>query len=71
MFCHYHFRNLHNFIIPILNFRAVLNSQEATPNNILRFFTGWLIKMTIDNPGELDGLMDEDAYGKFVKSLDG
>lgn len=32
---------------------------------------GWLIKMTIDNPGELDGLMDEDAYGKFVKSLDG
>ncbi|KAL2088547.1 hypothetical protein ACEWY4_015446 [Coilia grayii] len=32
---------------------------------------GWLIKMTIDNPGELDGLMNEDAYDKFVKSLDG
>lgn len=31
---------------------------------------GWLIKMTIGNPGELDGLMNEDAYGKFVKSLD-
>ncbi|XP_028812529.1 glycine cleavage system protein H (aminomethyl carrier), b [Denticeps clupeoides] len=32
---------------------------------------GWLIKMTINNPGELDALMDESAYEKFVKSLDG
>ncbi|XP_029901464.1 glycine cleavage system protein H (aminomethyl carrier), b [Myripristis murdjan] len=31
---------------------------------------GWLIKMTIENPGELDGLMDEAAYEKFVKSLE-
>ncbi|KAM4631270.1 glycine cleavage system protein H (aminomethyl carrier), b [Polymixia lowei] len=31
---------------------------------------GWLIKMTIGKPGELDSLMDEAAYEKFVKSLE-
>lgn len=30
---------------------------------------GWLIKMTIANPGEVEALMDEDAYNKFVQSL--
>jgi len=29
---------------------------------------GWLIKMTIENPGELDALMDDAAYGNFIKS---
>ncbi|XP_010902172.1 glycine cleavage system protein H (aminomethyl carrier), b [Esox lucius] len=31
---------------------------------------GWLIKMTIDNPVEVDGLMDEDRYETFIKSLE-
>ncbi|CAG5856008.1 unnamed protein product [Menidia menidia] len=31
---------------------------------------GWLIKMTIAKPEELDSLMDQAAYDKFVKSLD-
>ncbi|KAM7406121.1 hypothetical protein PAMP_000520 [Pampus punctatissimus] len=31
---------------------------------------GWLIKMTIEKPEELDGLMDQAAYDKFIKSLD-
>ncbi|CAL8243667.1 unnamed protein product [Lota lota] len=31
---------------------------------------GWLIKMTIENPAELDGLMDDAAYEKFIKSLE-
>jgi len=31
---------------------------------------GWLIKMTIEKPAELDELMDEAAYEKFIKSLD-
>ncbi|XP_030232430.1 glycine cleavage system protein H (aminomethyl carrier), b [Gadus morhua] len=31
---------------------------------------GWLIKMTIENPSELDGLMDDAAYEKFIKSLE-
>ncbi|XP_031425594.1 glycine cleavage system protein H (aminomethyl carrier), b isoform X2 [Clupea harengus] len=50
-----------------------INTELAqTPGlvNSACFEGGWLIKMTIDNPGEVDDLMDEDAYGKFVKSLD-
>ncbi|XP_033838838.1 glycine cleavage system protein H (aminomethyl carrier), b [Periophthalmus magnuspinnatus] len=31
---------------------------------------GWLIKMSIEKPEELDGLMDQSAYDKFVKSLE-
>ncbi|XP_076879722.1 glycine cleavage system protein H (aminomethyl carrier), b [Brachyhypopomus gauderio] len=31
---------------------------------------GWLIKMTIENPGELEALMDEAAYEKYIKSLE-
>ncbi|CAM4622616.1 unnamed protein product [Lepidochelys olivacea] len=31
---------------------------------------GWLIKMTVDNPSELNELMNEDAYEKFIKSIE-
>lgn len=31
---------------------------------------GWLVKMTIEKPAELDALMDEAAYEKLIKSLD-
>ncbi|XP_009888696.1 PREDICTED: glycine cleavage system H protein, mitochondrial [Charadrius vociferus] len=31
---------------------------------------GWLIKMTVENPAELDELMNEDAYEKYVKSIE-
>ncbi|XP_026992407.1 glycine cleavage system protein H (aminomethyl carrier), b [Tachysurus fulvidraco] len=31
---------------------------------------GWLIKMTITNPAELEALMDEAAYEKYIKSLE-
>ncbi|XP_061820009.1 glycine cleavage system protein H (aminomethyl carrier), b [Nerophis lumbriciformis] len=34
------------------------------------YSNGWLIKMTIEQPEELDGLMDQVAYDKFVKSLE-
>ena len=27
---------------------------------------GWFFKMTLADPSELDGLMDEDAYVKFI-----
>lgn len=30
---------------------------------------GWLFKMTVSNPGEIDGLMDEAAYAAYVKDL--
>ncbi|XP_066569901.1 glycine cleavage system protein H (aminomethyl carrier), b [Amia ocellicauda] len=31
---------------------------------------GWLIKMTIDNPAELEELMDEDGYERYIKSIE-
>ena len=30
---------------------------------------GWFFKLRLDNPGELDGLMDEGAYRDWVKTL--
>ena len=31
---------------------------------------GWFFKLKLSNPGELDGLMDQAAYDKFVAELD-
>jgi glycine cleavage system H protein len=30
---------------------------------------GWFFKLKLDNPAELDGLMDEAAYREWVKTL--
>ncbi len=30
---------------------------------------GWFFKLTLSNPGELEGLMDANAYAAWVKSL--
>jgi glycine cleavage system H protein len=30
---------------------------------------GWFFKLKLDNPGELDGLMDETAYQEWLKTL--
>ena len=30
---------------------------------------GWFFRVKLDNPGELDGLMDEGAYRDWVKTL--
>jgi len=30
---------------------------------------GWFFKVNLDNPGELDGLMDEGAYRDWIKTL--
>ena len=30
---------------------------------------GWFFKLTLSNPSELDGLMDEGAYKEFVSGL--
>jgi len=30
---------------------------------------GWFFKIKLNNPGELDGLMDEGAYREWVKTL--
>jgi glycine cleavage system H protein len=30
---------------------------------------GWFFKLRLENPGELDGLMDEAAYREWIKTL--
>ena len=30
---------------------------------------GWFFKLKLDNPGELDGLMDEGTYRDWIKTL--
>jgi glycine cleavage system H protein len=30
---------------------------------------GWFFKLTLENPGELEGLMDENGYREWVKTL--
>ena len=30
---------------------------------------GWFFKLKLDNPGELDGLMDEGSYRDWIKTL--
>ena len=30
---------------------------------------GWFFKLRLDNPGELDGLMDEGAYREWIRTL--
>jgi glycine cleavage system H protein len=30
---------------------------------------GWFFKIRLDNPGELEGLMDEAAYREWIKAL--
>ena len=30
---------------------------------------GWIFKITVTNPDELDDLMDLDSYNKFVESI--
>ncbi|XP_028823256.1 glycine cleavage system H protein, mitochondrial-like [Denticeps clupeoides] len=31
---------------------------------------GWLIKMTVENPAELEALMEEAAYERYVRSIE-
>ena len=31
---------------------------------------GWLFKLKLSNPSELDGLLDADAYAEYLKTID-
>ena len=48
---------------------AAIEEDPATVNEDAEG-EGWFFKVTIADPGELDGLMDEAAYRDFVAGLD-
>lgn len=37
---------------------------------VFALFLGWLIKMTISVPEEMDALMDEATYERYIKSIE-
>ena len=52
----------------IIGANALLeDAPEMINNDPLE--SGWIFKMTIANPGELDSLMNLDSYKQFVESI--
>jgi len=49
---------------------AVNKALEATPELINKdaFGEGWIAKIKMDNPSELDGLMTAEGYEKYIKT---
>ncbi|PSC04662.1 glycine cleavage system protein H [Alsobacter soli] len=57
---------------PVSGEVAEVNSElEGSPATVNEdpLGKGWFVKLKLTNPGELDALMDEDAYKAFVASL--
>ncbi|KAM4743816.1 glycine cleavage system protein H (aminomethyl carrier), b [Anableps anableps] len=58
---------------PLTGEVTAINTELAENPGLVNkscYADGWLIKMTIEKPEELDKLMDQPAYDKFIKSLD-
>ena len=49
----------------VLEFNEALNDQPELVNND-PYGEGWMIKVTVDNPAELDTLLDAAAYEKLI-----
>ena len=49
----------------VLEFNEALNDQPELVNNA-PYGEGWMIKVTVDNPAELDTLLDAAAYEKLI-----
>ncbi len=49
----------------------VNSDLEGTPGAVNEDAAGrgWFLKIRLTNPGELEGLMTEEQYGEFVKSI--
>lgn len=53
----------------IIEVNTILNDEPGKVNED-PMGTGWFFKLKMNDPGELDGLMDESAYAAFVKDMD-
>ncbi len=52
----------------VIEGNAALESEPALVNTAPEG-DGWFFKLTLDDAGELEGLMDRDAYDAFVAAL--
>ena len=53
----------------IIEVNTILNDEPGKVNED-PMGTGWFFKLKMNDPGELDGFMDESAYAAFVKDMD-
>ncbi len=63
---------LHDLMAPLNGEIVKVNSDLATTLRVLQknpFGDGWLIKVRITDPEQLDALMDEDEYEEYKKSM--
>lgn len=54
---------------PVSGTVAEVNAELADHPELLNndpYGAGWIVKVTLSNPGELDRLMDAEAYAKYV-----
>ena len=49
----------------VLEFNDALNDQPELVNND-PYGEGWMVKITVNNPAELDSLLDADGYEKLI-----
>lgn len=49
----------------VLEFNEALNDQPELVNND-PYGEGWMVKITVNNPAELDSLLDADGYEKLI-----
>lgn len=49
----------------VLEFNETLNDQPELVNND-PYGEGWMVKITVNNPAELDSLLDADGYEKLI-----
>ncbi len=63
---------LHDLIAPLAGVIVKVNSDLVTTLKALQknpFDDSWLIKVRIEDPEQLDALMDEDEYEEYKKSI--
>ncbi len=59
---------------PVSGTVSALNEELADAPEVLNtdpFEAGWMIKLTLDDPSELDGLMDSDEYQTYCEEREG
>ena len=49
----------------VLEFNEALNDQPELVNND-PYGEGWMVKITVNNPAELDSVLDADGYEKLI-----
>lgn len=54
----------------IVEVNEALQDKPETINDA-PFGDGWIMKLKASDPGQIDGLMDADAYKAFTEGLDG